>query len=164
MTFTITEKEYVETGNIQMNSKRIITTGLNTCIYIVIKTKFAVIGWHFSRDNMSGKNMERIVTIFNNIKDSFVSGYIIPGEDRQRDLTLHKDSRTMKTFPNLDPAESRDFLVSIISKYPWYQKLNQLNRIKNYKQFVIFEKSKELPYIIDDSKLFDSGCNYDAGK
>ena len=53
---TITKEVYVETGNIQMHPTRIITTGLNTCIFLVIKTINGVIGWHFSRNNMNDDN------------------------------------------------------------------------------------------------------------
>ena len=39
----------VETGRVKTNPRELITTGMNTCIFVVIKTKTQMIGWHTLR-------------------------------------------------------------------------------------------------------------------
>lgn len=45
----------VETNDIKENPKEVMTTGLNTCMFIVVKTKSEVLGWHASVESFRGR-------------------------------------------------------------------------------------------------------------
>ena len=50
----IDSKAFCEMGNIQVHPTHVWTTGLNTCIFMCIKTTKCYIGWHFNASNITG--------------------------------------------------------------------------------------------------------------
>jgi hypothetical protein len=104
-------------AEINSNPDRLVTTGMNSCIFIVVKTTTRIIGWQASIENSPGKSREQrlpsIRRMFRNISMSdFVSAFVIPGEDRQEgSLDLKPTCRTMTEMPWTDPTESRRFIL-----------------------------------------------------
>jgi len=154
---------FCEMGNIQIHKKEIWTTGLNTCIFLCIKTKKCYIGWHFNYCNTRGVNMNRIKFILDSIKkNEFIEGYIIPGEDRNKDLSLKPNCKTMKMNKQTNPFESRNYFLYILKKYKWYKKISHKNPVKSYKHFIMLDKDG-LKKAQNDN-LFNENCILDAGK
>ena len=97
-------------------------------------------------------------------KKDVIRVYIIPGIDRNIDLSLKANCHTMLCRPNTNPTESRDWLMSFMSKYPWFSRLKLLEHVAHYKEIVIFHKTdKEHGYNYGrDDNFFDSLCVLDS--
>ncbi|OEU13207.1 hypothetical protein FRACYDRAFT_241538 [Fragilariopsis cylindrus CCMP1102] len=95
----------VSTGKVKTNPQELITSGLNTCIFVVIKTRTQMIGWHAS----ATCPLRPAQTLFRSVrKEDFVSGFIVPREDRiEGSLHLKPTCRTMRLLPCTDPTYSR---------------------------------------------------------
>jgi hypothetical protein len=147
-------------GNVKTNPSELITTGLNTCIFVVIKTRTQMIGWHASID--SGMSAAR--SLFSSVpKDDFVSGFIIPEEDRiEGSLNLKPSCRTMKVMPWTDPTRSKTEILTLLQKFDWYESLEILAPVQSYKDFIVFDMVHERPYVFSNTHLFDQGCTFDA--
>jgi hypothetical protein len=156
---------FVNTGNVQVHPTRLVTCGLNTCIFVCIQTEKGLIGWHASSDNMKGFNMKRITTILNTVTSkNFNRGFIVPGVDRTKDLLLKRDCRTLKVFPETNVAASRDFLFNVLSTYSWGSKLRCLpGLVKNYKHLVYVDADESFPYVFADESFHDNACIVDGG-
>jgi hypothetical protein len=153
----------VETGKVMVNPSQLITTGLNTCIYVVIKTKTrGMIGWHASIASDHG--MSRARSLFSDIpKNDFVSGFIIPGEDRIKgSLHLKPSCRTMRVMPWTDPTSSKTKILSTLQDFDWYDRLEILAPVQSYKDFVVFDMAHKRPYVFSNTHLFDEGCTFDG--
>ena len=156
---------FVNTNDIQINKNMLVTCGLNTCMFICIRTSSYLVGWHASKANSLGVNMKRISFILNRInKKEFIEGYIIPGIDRKKDLSLKKDCRTMKIYPNTDPVYSRNFILDTLRQYPWGKKMKVLHRVTDYKHLIFFTINRSKPFEVKDKDFHDKTCCFDGGK
>jgi len=141
----------------------IATMGLSTCMCLCIITKRGVILWHYGATNIRGVNMNRITALLNTIKtEDIIRVYLVPGVDRNKDLSLKTDCRTMQYRPNTNPYESRDWLFSFLQKYTWNKKLEVINHVKHFKEIVVFNK-EGVKYGRDDT-FFDRMCVCNAEK
>lgn len=156
----IEETCLVETGKVKTNPRELITTGMNTCIFVVIKTKTQMIGWH-AHANSPAKPAQEIFCKVK--KEDFVSGFIIPGEDRiEGSLDLKPTCRTMQVMSFTDPTVSRRRVFSVLRKFDWFDDLEVLSPVKSYKDFVVFDMAHRRPFTYSNTKLFDEGCKFDG--
>lgn len=150
----------VSTGDIKEHPRELITTGMNTCMFVVIKTKHRMIGWHASAGRGHGKarSMLRLIN-----GDDIVSGFIVPGEDRmERTLDLKPDCRSMRVFPMNDPTASRRQILGLLQEFDWFDKLEVRPPVESYKDFVVLDMSHKRPYVFKNTKMFDEGCVFDG--
>jgi len=151
----------VSTGGIKSHPRELITTGMNTCIFVVVKTTDEVIGWHASLESITPEIRMKLSSIS---KSEFVSGFIIPGEDRTaRTLDLKLTCRTMQLLPINDPTYSRRRILGFLQEFEYYESLQVMPPIESYKDFVVFDMCHKRPYSFSDVAQFDRGCAYDAG-
>lgn len=155
--------KFVETYNINIDTQGVWSTGFNTCMFLCIKTNKSMIGWHYGADNMNGLNMQRVKCILDTIP-CVNEAFLIPGVDRNDDLSLKKDCKTMQYFPHMDPNASRDWFLSFIGQYKWAGDIQIKPVIKHYKEFVYVTRNHETPIIKRDDILFNIGCCFDAEK
>jgi hypothetical protein len=150
----------VGTGQILSHPREVMTTGMNTCMFVVIQTTRECIGWHASLGSIG---QTAIRTKLGSItKADFVSGYIIPGEDRQEgSLDLKPNCRTMQDMPWTDPTHSRRRILGFLDNFIFSESLQVLPPVQSYKDFVVFDTSHRRPYAFQDVALFDQGCVYD---
>ena len=156
----IDETCLVETGGVQTHPRELITTRMNTCIFVVIKTKTQMIGWHASANKPAGP----AESLFQSVKkEDFVSGFIIPGEDRiEGTLNLKPTCRTMRELPWTDPEVSRRRIFSVLRRFAWFDKLEILAPVNIYKDFVVFDMVHRRPFTYSNTELFDQGCAFDG--
>lgn len=156
----IEETCLVETGGVKTHPRELITTGMNTCIFVVIKTKTQMMGWHAS----ANKPARPAEILFQSVREEdFVSGFIIPGEDRiEGTLNLKPTCRTMRVFPWTDPEQSRRQIFSVLRRFAWFDKLEILAPVKSYKDFVVFDMVHRRPFTYSNTELFDQGCAFDG--
>jgi len=153
----------VETNSIASNPRELITTGMNTCMFVVVKTTTGIVGWHASMESVKLKQQAvrrrfRAVT-----KETFVSGFIVPGEDRvEGTLELKPTCRTMVAMPWTDPVRSRDLILDLLKEFEWYDDLTVLPPVDSYKDFVVFDMAHRRPYAFSNPSLFAEGCSFDA--
>jgi hypothetical protein len=151
----------VNTNMIKSNPREVITTAMNTCIFVVVKTTREVVGWRASMESNFASIRKKLKSIG---MSEFVSGFIIPGEDREAGtLDLQPTCRTMRVFPETDPTKSRRCILDFLKSFEWYEKMETMPPIDSYKDFVVFDKFHTRPYTFSDVKQFDEGCTYDAG-
>jgi hypothetical protein len=154
----------VETGNIECHPVQLVTTGMNTCIFIVIKTTTGIVGWHAYIDKMQAflSSIQRTLKAIR--MSDFVSGFIVPGEDREEGtLDLKPTCRTMRFMPWTDPTKSRRFILGFLDNFEWNDKLKILPAVQSYKDFVVFDMPHEEPYVFRDVAMFDQNCPFGAG-
>lgn len=156
----------VQTNQIQSNPRELITTGMNTCIFIVIKTTSQIVGWHASVESFQG-HAHRLPIIRETLgsisKSDFVSGFIVPGEDRESgSLDLKPTCRTMRVMPFTDPTHSRCLIMDFLKRFGWYESLQIMPPVTSYKDFVVFDMVHKRPYAFSDVAVFNQGCSYDA--
>ena len=163
------DRKLVETANIKSHPGQLVTTGMNTCLFVVIKTTNCIIGWHASAENAPDgqwhNKLSGIRRTFMSIEMSdFVSGFIVPGEDREEvTLDLKPTSRTMRLFPATDATASRRFILGFLDNFEWANQLEILPAVQSYKDFVVLDMSHRKPYIFSDVAMFDQGCSFDGG-
>jgi hypothetical protein len=151
----------VSTGNVNSHPKQLVCTGMNTCMFVAIKTKTCLVGWHAaSIDGMGGTRGRKMMAVFRALseinKDNFVDGYIIPGEDREADsLNLKADCRSMREHPWVDPTESRRFIQGVLNEFDWSRKLKTLRPVSSYKDFVVLDMAHKTPFVFSDVAQFD---------
>ena len=149
---------------------KIFTMGLSTCMCFVVITKKCIIMWHFSSQNINGDNMVRVKVLLNTIKSEDVEKvFLVPGIDRNKDLSLKADCRTMIYRPNTNPEYSRNWFMDFIKSYSWAKNLEILPSVKHYKELIIFKKNNtkkiNFSYIYKrNDKIHDSMCLLDAEK
>src|SRR6056300_1351724 len=131
---------------------------MNTCIFVVIKTKTQMMGWHAS----ANKPARPAEILFQSVREEdIVSGFIIPGEDRiEGTLNLKPTCRTMRVFPWTDPEQSRRQIFSVLRRFAWFDKLEILAPVKSYKDFVVFDMVHRRPFTYSNTELFDQGCAF----
>lgn len=149
---------FVHTYDVHIG-KSVWTMGLSTCIFVCIRTENAVIGWHFGAENMKGVNMNRISCLLH-LQTNIKEVYLIPGVDRQNDLTLKQSSRTMRYRPDTDPAASRDWLFTYLASFSWSNQIKILAPPRHYKEIVIVSLDSIL-YKRNDA-VFNAMCIEDA--
>ena len=158
--------KFVHAYNIDMvGNGKIFTMGLSTCMCLCVVTKNGIIMWHYGIPNTTGLNMKRVSALFNTIQNKdVIRVYMVPGTDRNTDLSLKANCRTMLYRPNTNPTESRDWFMSFMAKYPWFSRLELLEHVAHYKELVVFHKTnKEHGYNYGrDDNFFDSLCVLDA--
>jgi len=152
----------VFTGDIAIDTDAVYTCGMNTCMFLCISTKKYVIGWHFSWENTQGLNMLRVRHLLDTVKD-VQNVCLIPGADRQIDLSLNPECRTMREHPNVDPQFSAEYFIDFISQYEWADNVRVCWPINHYKEFVRFDRKDGRPCIARNDEAFDKMCYYDAG-
>ena len=144
----------------------IVTMGLSTCMCLCVVTNKGIIMWHYGILNKTkGMNMNRVSALLNTIQDKdVIRVYLVPGIDRNADLSLKPDSRTMMHRPNTDPTASRNWFVSFMAKYPWFSRVQVLEHVAHYKELVVFHKTdKQHGYNYGrDDAFFDRLCVLDA--
>eukprot|EP00956_Cyclotella_meneghiniana_P011717 scaffold16494_cov83-Cyclotella_meneghiniana.AAC.6 len=142
-----------------------ITTGLNTCMFLVVQTKLVTIAWH-AMGPRDTHNVEEIKRVFRGVGKkygAFERGFIIPGVDRDKDLNLKPTCRTMRTFGSaIDPRESKEFVLGLLKEFDWADKLIRLTPPSSYKDFVVVDRYHKLPWAFSDVSKFDEGCVIDA--
>lgn len=152
------EQCLVVTGKVKENPRELITTGMNTCIFVGIKTATRLIGWHAPGSFSEARSLFTSVR-----KEEIVSGYIVPGEDRMEgSLDLKPTCRTMRAFPWNDPTESRRQIFDFLQDFEWFKDLEILSPIKSYKDFVVFDMAHKKPHVFSNTELFDQGCAFDG--
>lgn len=159
----------VNTADIGIIGKgKIFTMGLSTCMCFVVITKKCIIMWHFSSQNVNGVNMVRVKSLLDTIKLSdVIKVFLVPGVDRNKDLSLKFDCRTMMYRPNTNPEQSRNWFMNFIQSYSWTTNLEILQHVDHYKELVVFEmdESKRYGYTYGrDDNFFDNMCILDADK
>ena len=68
--------------------------------------------------------------------------FLVPGIDRNKDLSLKADCRTMIYRPNTNPEYLRNWFMDFIKSYSWAKNLEILPSVEHYKELIIFEKDK----------------------
>jgi hypothetical protein len=150
----------VGTNEIKSNPREVITVGMNTCIFVVVKTTREVVGWHASMKSNLAFVRKKLKAVS---ASEFVSGFIIPGEDRKEGtLDLKPTCRTILQMPWTDPTHSRRVILEFLKTFEWYQSLEVMPPIKSYKDFVVFDMVHERPYTFSDVAQFDQGCSFDG--
>mmetsp|Transcript_25342 Transcript_25342/g.31170 ORF Transcript_25342/g.31170 Transcript_25342/m.31170 type:complete len:249 (-) Transcript_25342:324-1070(-) len=151
----------VPTGEVLSHPDKLITTGMNTCFFVVVKTTSAIIGWHASVSSISSNRLrEKLQSIS---KSDFISGFIIPGEDREPEtLNLKSTCRTMTVAPFTDPSLSRRRILGFLQQFEYYDSMQVMPSVKSYKDFVVFDMFHRQPYAFSDVARFDRGCTYDG--
>lgn len=159
----------VNTSDIDIiNKGEIFTMGLSTCMCFVVITKKSIIMWHFSSENIYGYNMSKIKCLLDSIKISDVKKvFLVPGIDRNKDLSLKSDCRTMIYRPNTNPEYSRNWFMTFIKSYSWTKSLEILPNVEHYKELIVFEKdeSKKINFGYKygrNDDFFDKTCSLDA--
>lgn len=126
--------------------------------------------WHFSSENINGDNIAKVKCLLNTIKKSdVIKVFLIPGIDRNKDLSLKSDCRTMIYRPDTNPEYSRNWLMTFIESYSWSKSLEILPNVNHYKELIIFEKDETRKINFNytygrDDEFFDSMCTLDAEK
>jgi hypothetical protein len=167
------QQTLVQTSHVQVHPSQLVTTGLNTCIYVVVKTRRSIIGWHASSENVLGDNMGTVRAAFQKVNSSqggvgrfdrsgFVRGFIVPGVDRDDNLDLRLDCRSMLMHPWIDPTQSRRFVRGVLAEFDWGNKLEILASPQSYKDFVVCDAAHAEPYTFSDVAMFDDNCTYDG--
>jgi len=153
----------VETNSFKSNPRELITTGMNTCMFVTVKTSSEIIGWHTSVDSF-GPRQEAIRRKLDSItKDEFVSAFLVPGEDREEgSLVLKPTCRTMRAMPWTDPSRSRDLILDFLKVFHWYENMQIMSPVESYKDFVVFDMAHKRPYTFSDPELFNQGCSFDG--
>lgn len=146
---------------------KIMTVGLNTCMFIVIFTKKTIFGWHYNKQ----RNIDDydIINYLNYIEKNnlFKAGFIIPGKDRNIDLSLSENSTTVLYNPIIDRNKSRDYMLNILKKYSFFSKIDIRKPLTKNSIFVLaqFKKSSKNKYEIvtwEDPAMWQGGCLFDA--
>jgi len=153
----------VPTGDVAIDNDAVWTCGMNTCMFLCVQTKNAVVGWHFSWENTQGFNMRRVKALLNTVKD-VQHAYLVPGADRQRDLSLKPECRTMRLHTHVDPTASFRFFADFIRQYPWHDKIIVTSPLQHYKIFVQYSKRLSRPTFARDDAAFDKICYVDGEK
>lgn len=123
----VTEMNLVETGTIKMvkgKDCQLVTTGLNTCIFVVVKTSLGIIGWHATSQSSLRSSISTVRRAFKELVsfENFACGFIIPGVDRDENLDLKPDCRTMRVM-GPDPRESKLFILGVLADFWWADRL-----------------------------------------
>eukprot|EP00923_Selenidium_pygospionis_P023047 GHVN01039976.1.p1 GENE.GHVN01039976.1~~GHVN01039976.1.p1 ORF type:complete len:268 (-),score=25.54 GHVN01039976.1:73-876(-) len=156
----IDESCAVQTRQIKSHPREVMTTGMNTCMFVVVKTTTEVIGWHASVQSNESCVRNKLKSVS---KENFISGFIVPGEDREPvTMDLKFSCRTMQTCPWKDPTESRRIVLGILRDFQFYENLEVMPPVKSYKDFVVFDMCHKRPYSFSDVSQFDQGCTYDG--
>lgn len=150
--------KFVDTYDVNIGDS-VWTMGLSTCMFLCLHTKTAIIGWHFGAENMNGHNMKRVSCLLHSAT-TVTKAYLVPGIDREKDLSLKQTSRTMRYRPGTIPTQSRDWLLHFLAQFAWFRQLQILNPVQHYKEIVTFD-SVGCKYTRDDA-LFDKMCIQDA--
>jgi hypothetical protein len=84
--------------------------------------------------------------------------------DRDEYLTLKPSCRTICEYGpiGLDPNESRDFILGLLSPFEWLSRLVIMTPPSHCKDFVVFDKDHDLQWTFSDVAQFDAGCTFDA--
>ena len=118
-------------------------------------------GWRGASANSPREPAQKLFRLVG--EEDFVSGFIIPGEDRiEGTLDLKPSCRTMQVLPWTDPTHSRRRIFSVLKEFVWFEKLEILAPVKSYKDFVVFDMAHLRPFTYSNSQLFDEGCAYDG--
>lgn len=151
----------VETNKIKSNPREVITTGMNTCFFVAVKTKKEIIGWHASLQSDFSAARRKFKSI---AKSEFVSAFLVPGEDRDPEtLDLKPTCRQMRLIPFTDPSISRRTILDFLEQFDWYAFLEVMPPVNSYKDFVVFDMVHKQPHTFSDEAQFDEGCAFDAG-
>jgi hypothetical protein len=155
---------------IKESKNKLMAVGLNTCMFVVIFTNNSIFGWHYNNKHIEDYI---IINYLNHIEkhNLFRAGYIIPGSDRKNDLSLSETSTSVILNPylNVDRFRSRDYLLNILKKYSFFNriiikepliknsifvlaKINQSNRNRNKYEIKMWE----------DPAMWQGGCVFDA--
>lgn len=151
--------KFVHTYDVNIGNS-VWTMGLSTCMFLCLQTKTAIIGWHFGAENMIGLNMNRVSCLLHSATD-VTKVYLVPGIDREKDLSLKRTSRTMQYRPGTIPTRSRDWLLHFLTQFAWSSQLQILKPVQHYKEIVTFG-SEGCKYTRNDA-IFDNMCIQDAG-
>lgn len=163
-TMTLQMKAFCHTGDVQAHSTHVWTAGLHTCMFLCVHTRFGYIGWHFNSDNMEyGTNMKRIDTLLSGIKTTDVrGGFLVPGHSRDTStLALKPDCRTLRLRPATDPTKSRDFLLTYLKQFPWFQRIIIWRRPLDDPKDIVCLRGFELQ-ICDGTAFHRDNCIADA--
>jgi hypothetical protein len=119
-----------------------------------------MLGWHASIDGGMSTARSLLSTVPMTV---FVSGFIIPGEDRiEGSLHLKASCRTMRVMPWTDPTRSKTKILALLQEFDWYTRLEVLAPVQSYKDFVVFDMMHKRPHVFSNTRLFDQGCSFDA--
>lgn len=124
----VTEENLVETGTIKVVKGKhcqLISTGFNTCIFVVVKTSSGIIGWHATSQSSMGISISAIKGTFKEqvTSENFICGFVIPGVDRDENLDLKPACRTMRENFFQDPTASKRFILGILADFWWAESL-----------------------------------------
>jgi len=153
----------VETNMFKANPRELITTGMNTCMFVVVKTKSEILGWHASIESLATRRAAIREKFGAVTEEDFVSAFLVPGEDREESSLLLKPTcRTMRRLPWTDPSNSRDLILDFLKEFEWFKDLETTPPVGSYKDFVVFDMAHRRPYTFSNPSLFDSGCTFDG--
>lgn len=166
----IVDEKLAEMGQLLIVDSKdyVLTTGLNTCIFVVVQTRGPTLAWHAKQS--SSLAMSELRSQFKKVGHSgnsgfgeFVRGFIIPGVDRDADLNLKPTSRQMRELGAFtDPSASKNFILGFLSEFEWASRLVKVAPPNHYKDFVVVDPGHDLPFAFSDVARFDQGCVYDA--
>ena len=121
----LTDENIVMMGQVLIGPRtsQLYTVGLNTCIFVVVQTSKCTIAWH-SKHEFDQDKVNSIRDTFKKIGTDaygeFERGFIIPGVDRDKTLSLKPSSRTMRLHGAiLDPNESKNFILGLLNSFDW---------------------------------------------
>jgi hypothetical protein len=142
----------------------VLTTGLNTCMFVVVQTQGPTLAWHAKpchpKDTISIRSeFQKVGSTYGR----FIRGFIIPGVDRDSNLNLKPTCRTMREFGEfIDPTESKKFILGLLSRFEWASQLVTVRPPNHYKDFVVVDPNHDMPFAFSDIALFNKGCVFDA--
>lgn len=163
----IVDMKLAETGQLLIvdSSSYVFTTGLNTCIFVVVQTAGPTLAWHAKHDPSAIALVRGEFKKVGSTYGRFIRGFVIPGVDRDDNLNLKPASRTMRELGAFtDPARSKNFILGFLSEFGWASQLVTVSPPNHYKDFVVVDPNHDLPFAFSDVARFDAGCCYDGEK
>ena len=163
----IEDSHFAEMGQLLVvnSSSYVLTTGLNTCIFVVVQTEGPTLAWHATHEHQPSV-IAHLRAEFQKVGSTygrFIRGFIIPGVDRDADLNLKPNSRTMRELGAFtDPAASKNFILGILSEFECAKQVMTVPPPNHYKDFVVVDPNHKLPFAFSDVPRFDAGCVHDA--
>ena len=161
----IVEEKLAETGQLLIVDARsyVLTTGLNTCFFIVVQTEGPTLAWHAKHDPSALSLLRKEFKKVGSTYGRFIRGFIVPGVDRDGNLNLKPTSRTMRELGAFtDPAASKSFLLGFLAEFDWAKQLVTVAPPRHYKDFVVVDPKHDLPFAFSDVAQFDAGCTFDG--
>lgn len=163
---TLPNSSFCNTGCIVFHKKVVWTGGPSTCFVLFVKTRNALLCWHFaSVDAFDSEKMNYVRRQLETLSIRGSSFYLLPGADRDPTTwDLKPESRTVGINPGIDPTASRVFFMNFMRQFRWFGMIVLMEPAKDYREFVVLLKNADKPVFVKDDTFFNKTCLVDAEK